>query len=214
MNIRTNSKYAFLYMLGLIFSLFSITSFAQTTPAFKVEFDFGPSVNSYSVSPLIFNNSGMLAFTSNGRGVLYDSSGLHYIDSFLHGPYKSTYVYDMNSTGNIVGQVTGVSLQGYGETAGFFFQREGYTNYNLNEITSGLGQGTSIIQAFDINDRNQILVEFRKFDFNDGHVLGRSYALLSPVVTSVPEPSTSFMLGIGFLCLVLFSFWKRRSAVK
>ena len=156
----------------------------------------------------------MLAFTSNGRGVLYDSSGLHYIDSFLHGPYKSTYVYDMNSTGNIVGQVTGVSLQGYGETAGFFFQREGYTNYNLNEITSGLGQGTSIIQAFDINDRNQILVEFRKFDFNDGHVLGRSYALLSPVVTSVPEPSTSFMLGIGFLCLVLFSFWKRRSAVK
>ena len=94
---------------------------------------------------------------------------------------------------NSSGQVVGFSTTSGGVSHAFLY--DGTTMLDLNSLLAADSQGWTITEARAINDSSQIAATGRDSS-------GDYHALLLNPVSSVPEPSSIVMLGLGSLALI------------
>ena len=145
------------------------------------------------------NNSYAMSINSGGQVVGHAATVSGYDHAFLAlGAFLNdlgtlgggnSYAYGINNSGSVVGYS---DMAGGENPHGFI-----WTNGAMMDLNSliGTGSGWELTQAYGINNTGQIVGE--------GLYNGQSRAFrLDPIgSTSVPEPTSGVLLGIGLLCI-------------
>jgi probable HAF family extracellular repeat protein len=112
---------------------------------------------------------------------------MHDLGTIAGGTYSAAYGV------NASGEAVGMGFTASGDTHAFLY--DGSTTLDINDLLTADSLGWTVTEARAINDSGQIAAT--GYDS-----LGRSHALLLNPISSVPEPSSVVMLGLGSLALI------------